>query len=85
MFGIEVFQREDRKDTGFDGKEIYKYPHIWVENHSHSLLHLRNEKQINLYAKDTETDLFCTSKALCVEKSLGICRVLLSCICIKFR
>lgn len=85
MFGIEVLQREDRKHTGFDGKKIYKYPHIWVENHSHSLLHLRNEKQINLYAKDTETHLFCTSKALYVGKSLGILRVLLSGISIKLR
>lgn len=50
--------REDSKDAGFDSKEVYKYPHIWIENHS--LLHLRYEKQINLYAL----------------KSLGFLRVL---------
>lgn len=76
MCGIEAFQRENWKDAGFDGKEIYKYPHIWVENHSHSLLHMRNEKQINLRAKDPETHLFCTSKAFHMGKSLCILRVL---------
>lgn len=50
--------REDSKDAGFDGKEVYKYTHIWIENHSLSLLHLRYEKQINLHAKNSEKDFF---------------------------
>jgi len=54
-FGTEVFQREDGKDAGSDGKEIYKYPHMWVENHSDSLSHLRNKNIIFIQKNYTES------------------------------
>lgn len=79
MFGIEVFQREDGKDarTGFDGKEIYKCPHICVESHSHSLLDLRNRKKLHFMQKTMRQVFFPhTFKALPLGKRLSIPRML---------